>query len=200
MVDFWEIVGRVATDKPFRDAMYGNLATKTPLAGKHEFCCLFDDADYDAVRRLVVQQRRGPVSLMALGEWLYVAMLHPATRRVAEKVEILLRSQLDPVPSTQQFYQALGAALCDSEFRESMRTGGQTSAGFDFTPGEAAAFEKILNDPQNTFAVLGDEFHELSWSQACFAMAIQWTANRVAHPLTAPLSGLLRGRAKEAVS
>ena len=185
MVDFWEMLGHVATDNAFRDTMYDTFAGKQPQPDNdNKFACLFADDDYGAVRNLVAS-RMGPVSLMALGEWLVVSMLHPESRplldAVAQNVQALLNGYRSNNPI---FYQTLGAAIVDTGFRDEFNALNEGNYGFHPNQADRDALAAVIGD--GGFGAQAGKFHNNTWDETCKDMCIQNQGHPYAHALEKP--------------
>ena len=187
MIDFWEILGHTATDDAFRKTMYQTFAGKKPAQnpdGDNNFACLFADADYDTVRGLVVA-KMGPVSLMALGEWLVVSMLHPDSQPLLDNLGGTTQHLLAGYTSTNPlFYQTLGAAMVDSSFRDQFNANNEKAYGFNLPAADRTTLAKVIGD--NTFAAQAGIFHDSTWDDSCKDMCIQWPVHPYAHALENP--------------
>ncbi len=194
MVDFWEVLGRATTDDAFRNEMFDSFANSFPPVPDqtNKYACRFDDRDYDAARKTVVA-KMGPVSLMALGEWFVVCKLHPDSRPVLDKAAQIAQGILNGYRSPNPvFYQALGAALLDSNFRAAFNGGHERDYGFNLSAPDRAALAQIIGN--NGFQGHSGSFHNLSWSSGgCKDMVIQWAAHPYAHALETPF---IRPRAR----
>jgi hypothetical protein len=185
MIDFWEILGHVATDDPFRDRMYDTFAGKRPQPdATNKFACLFADQDYDTARGLVIS-RMGPVSLMALGEWLVVSMLHPESRPLLNTVSQISQRILNGYQSNSPlFYQALGVAIVDTGFRDAFNQGNEPAFGFRLQQADRDALGPLLAD--GGFSGQCGKFHDLNWKDSCKDMCIQNQNHPYAHALEQP--------------
>jgi hypothetical protein len=181
MIDFWEILGRAATDDVFRNTMYDSFNGKQPAATANPFACLFADADYDTVRNLVIP-RIGPVSLMALGEWLVVSMLHDNTRPLLNNVSQIAQQILTGYQSTNPvFYQALGAGIVDTGFRDAFNLAQEEAFGFRLNAADRNALAPVLAD--GAFSAQSGQFHDSAWGETCKDMCLQNVGSRYAHAL-----------------
>lgn len=185
MIDFWEIMGHATTDDAFRDKMYETFAGKLPESDDtNKFACRFADADYDIARDLVIS-KVGPVSLMALGEWLVVSMLHPESRpllnAVAKTTQQILKGYQSPNPI---FYQALGAAIVDTGFRDEFNQRKEQAYGFRLAQADRNALAPLLAD--GGFSGQSGRFHDTTWDDTCKDMCIQNQNDPYAHALEEP--------------
>lgn len=132
MIDFWELMGRMLTDQNFLNAVLGYRATPafTPaVANPMNQRIAIPQADYDNMRTIVCGARAPmqgkPVSLMALGEILYV-LTKPNFASRARAACAALNGLLAPQVTQQApFYQALGAMTLDGSLRAEMADGGR---------------------------------------------------------------------------
>ena len=183
MIDFWEILGRTVLDDVFRGQMFDSFATSTAtVAPNNPFACRFQDADYETARSLVVQ-RMGPVSLMGLGEWLMLAILHRAGARpqVNDLATAASRVLNGYQPAAPVFYPALGAMIIDAAFRRELVLGNEKDYGFTLLPPDRAKLVALAADA--AFEHYTDDFHNYNWSEACKDMAIQFTGHPYHHAL-----------------
>jgi hypothetical protein len=181
MIDFWEILGRAATDDVLRATMYDTFKGKKPATTANPFACLFADSDYDKVRNLLIPQM-GPVSLMALGEWLVVSMLHDDTRPLLDNVSHIAQQILQGFQSTNPvFYQALGAGIVDTAFRDVFNRNQEGNFGFRLNATDRNALAPVFLD--GSFSAQSGQFHDTAWGETCKDMCLQNLGNRYAHAL-----------------
>jgi hypothetical protein len=189
MVDFWEIIGRVVTNDAFRAAMYSNFAGSAASPnpdGENIFSCLFADEDYMAARTLVLTQM-GPVSLMALGEWLVVSILRRKYKSDLDNVSAGAQELLHGYVSMNAlFYQTLGAAIVDAKFLQAFNQGQEAQYGFRLRPPDRAALAGVLGDAN--FAGACGKFHDETWDDTCKDMVDQ-SVDRYSHAIENPFPG-----------
>lgn len=184
MIDFWEIIGRTVVDDPFRNQMFSAFAQSKAAANPDQgntFACLFSDADYDQARQLVLG-KMGPVSLLALGEWLVVSVLHRDSQPSLDNVAKIVQGSLKGYTSADPlFYQTLGAAVVDSGFRDEFNNNGEKAFGFNLSANDRQALAPIIAD--GGFGTQSSTFHDDTWDDACKDMVIQSQGHPYAHAL-----------------
>jgi hypothetical protein len=189
MIDFWEILGHTATDDTFRNAMYDKFAQSQAAPNpntNNKFACLFANSDYDNARGLVVA-KFGPVSLMALGEWFVVGMLHPLSRPILNAIAARTQALLNGYTSANKaFYQALGASIVDAEFSSEFLAQREGTYGFSLSANDRNALASVVGD--GTFQLQAGKFHALDWTTGCKDMVIQSQGEPYAHALEVSFS------------
>jgi hypothetical protein len=188
MVDFWQILGHAVTDDGFRSSLFSTFAGKTPAVNPNKtnpFACLFDPNDYNTARALVLT-KMSPVSLMALGEWLVVSMLSPTAQTPLDNVAGVLKGYLRAgkaayVPTNEVFYQTLGAAIVDTNFRNAFNGNQERGYGFNLSAPDRAALGPAIAD--SGFIAQAGAFHDICWDHSCKDMVLQTTLQPYAHAL-----------------
>lgn len=185
MIDFWEILGHAAIDNRFRKKLYTTFAGKMPIADPvnkdNLYACKFADDDYNAARELVIT-KMGPVSLMALGEWLVVSVLHPNSEASLDNVAAIVQRHLGEYqPDSPTFYQALGACIVDTSFRNEFNRGNEAACGFRLSPNDRKILAQIAQD--QGFEAQAGRFHDIDWDCSCKDMCLQWGEQPYAHAL-----------------
>ncbi len=187
MIDFWEILGHAATDDNFRGTMYDTFAKSKAAPdpdAANKFACMFANADYNNARGLVLA-KMGPVSLMALGEWFVVSMLHPSSRPLLDNVAGAAQGLLNGYSSTDPvFYRTLGASIVDAGFRDQFNKKNEAAYGFHLSPADRAALAPVIAD--GTYGAQSGLFQGNVWDQACKDMVMQSQGDPYAHALEAP--------------
>jgi hypothetical protein len=175
MIDAWEIVGRLATDRAFATTVFGAKYT-TPYQSTPNNRAVIPGPDYDALRKQVRTKIAGPVSLMALGE-LLVAMRLPGVKDSLDKLAAAIDATgVKTAGRSPMFYAALGASLVDMNLRTQI-PGNFGNFGFNLGADEADA-TKIITDPG--VQKLGQDFCKTCWSEGCLMKTIFWPAH--VHP------------------
>ena len=147
------------------------------------YACLFDNADYDKARALVVG-KVAPVSLMALGEWLVVSILHPKSRPQFDVVAGIAQGALATYGSADPaFYRTLGAAIVDNEFRSQFNQTNERNYGFNLNGADRNALSTVIGD--GGFNLQTQKLHDDNWPDGCKDMLIQSTGHPYAHALEA---------------
>jgi hypothetical protein len=183
MIDFWEILGHAAVNDGFRNNLYAAFAkSKAAPDDDNAYACMFADADYDAARKLVVAEIGHPISLMALGEWLVVSIVHPDSRPTLDTVAARVQGMLKGYNSTDPvFYQTLGASIVDAGFQDEFNQGKEPNYGFNLSQADRAALVPVIAD--GTFQHQAGGFKAIPWDAACKDMVIQSLGEPYAHAL-----------------
>jgi|SRR5579875_2320063 len=186
MIDFWEILGRAVTDDVFRNALYDSFAAANPAPNpnkKNKYACKYADTDYATARALVVA-KMGPVSLMALGEWFVLSMLHRNTRTTLNNIARIVQKNLNSYSSTNPvFYQTLGAGIVDAAFLDEFNLGNEATYGFRLSAPDRAALAQVMGESTGAFRAQSGTFHDSNWVSGCKDMVIQSVGHPYAHAL-----------------
>lgn len=188
MVDFWQILGHAVTDDAFRGRLFSTFAGKMPAANPDKtnpFACLFDPNDYNTARGLILT-KVAPVSLMALGEWLVVSMVSPSAQTPLDNIAGVLKGILGKpgaayVPANEVFYQALGAAIVDTNFRNAFNQNQEGNLGFNLAQRDRDALAPAIAD--SGFIAQAGDFHDVCWDHSCKDMVLQTQLEAYAHAL-----------------
>jgi hypothetical protein len=185
MLDFWELLGRIAAEDTFRRDLinFKNSLPSAPTAslGSCDGCVtVFAPTDYDNLRGLVQREHPEiPISMAALGEWMLINMLHPLTD-VLGNIAAHVAQVIGSSPSTdRQFYQALGLSIIDPIFALTF-DGNQNKLGFSLNPSDLNAILK-LNADISGFRGASQVFHVLYWDIDCKAWMFAQPSSALNH-------------------
>lgn len=171
MLDFWELIGRIAAEDTFRSAMVGFKNTPPTKPSSSSDACngcivVFLPSDYDRLRAVVAATHPEiPVSMAALGEWMLINTLNPLTTILGD-IAKPVKAAIGRAPSAdRQFYQALGVSIIDPTFALTF-DGAGNKFGFNLN---AADLQTIrgLNADTAGFRAASEVFHQLYWSIDC---------------------------------
>jgi len=179
MVDFWEIVGRLVTDGALRTTLFNAISTGSYPLDTRGYRIVIPSDHYDGIRTIVGPKLHGPVSLMALGEILYLLADQRLRVGVTALSTVISNSGAATTGRSAAFYTALGAMVFD----DTVRTGFE---GDDFT-----YFPGVTGDEKNTIVSLAvaagplqnaaSELCRDGWNPDCFVKFRFYTDHT--HPL-----------------
>jgi len=182
MLDFWELLGRVATDGDFRDNMLKSNNGKPDQDQSCDCRVIFGANDYNGLRKVVTDTHPEiPVSLIALGEWMLIKTLSPLTNVLGDVAAAIKNAIGVPASKDRQFYQVLGLSMIDESFAGLFNG---TNYGFTLSGTDRTTIQTLNKDA--AFKAKRKVFHQLFWGTDCKAWMLPSTdinATAHAHPL-----------------
>jgi hypothetical protein len=128
MVDFWEVFGRIVTNKKLRKELCKtcpDIDFKTTTFPNFTNVGLnIDKKHYDNARTIVsCYVTDGPVSMMALGELLMALSSKEFRKRAEELATAIVECGVNTNGASRLFYVALGCMLLDENIRNAFANG-----------------------------------------------------------------------------
>jgi len=176
MIDYWEVLGRLATDDALRAQLYRDFPVgEYPYDGNGcgiqiPWAALLRARE---VIRPVMKTR--PLSVMGLGEVLMSISTNVFRTRFQLVIDEIDASDIETSGRSHWFYAALGLMLVDNNIMTAFSNGGDVFAEAQF--GELSGDE--ADDLQNLaldgkLVALAADLCYVYWSQGCYDKYMQW--------------------------
>ena len=189
MMDFWEMIGRMVTDKAFFTDLMA-FPMKTYHLGSNQRASIPADPasgsahnDYSLLRQIVQPRMPDvPLSLMALGEMLW-GLTNTMFRQKAEVVSVKIGKLNLPQPQDHFFYVALGLMILDDDLRADLINDKWDQLGFRLVnPVDRTTLKSFMDinlnpDMVDTIRM----FCHTLWPSECNDKLKEWTQHT--HPV-----------------
>jgi hypothetical protein len=186
MQDLWEIIGRLITTQPLRDAVFNNpdmAAKNTTVTGGIQIL----STKYATLTNLLgTSVTNRPVSMFSIGELARVLPFRSFEQSITRLAGIV------PAGSdlrSATFQTALGLLAIDSQYRDQFRGFPDlATANIDFpamTLQELTDLQALITQSTKPFCLAATGMCDEDWEPICFGILVPYASQTQLHPVLA---------------